>query len=248
MKNGLQNLKLWIFQGIMACAVLGLLTLGQWQWSRHNEKQALDALRSQNETKAPLHIKDLNDIRQIDPAGATHRAVSVEGRFEAEPTLFFYTQGPSGSLLAGPGRSHYSLFALQDGSRIFINRGFRPERDAAQAVPEPTTELVTIKGTLEALERPNIFTPPDSPSIKLLFLRNSQRMADMLGITNVAPWTVRMESPASFVVGTVLPKETQAQAHRHFGYALTWWGLAGVVFCMMIVYGWQQRTSNKSKT
>jgi surfeit locus 1 family protein len=120
---------------------------------------------------------------------------------------------------------------LTDGSTVVVNRGFvdHPNPDARLkpiAVPQGAADIV---GALRWPEQPGSFVTPFSERQDLWFVRDHRAMAARSGWGEVAPFYVEMESPVP-PGGVPRPGPLAVKLRNdHFGYALTWFGLAAVL-------------------
>jgi len=124
---------------------------------------------------------------------------------------------------------------LRGGVLVMVNRGFVPngKQDTATRSDGEVAGPINMVGVLRWPEPPGVFTPAGDPTRNIWFSRDSSAIAAAKGV-NVAPFYLELESPdppgGLPRVGRLHP----TLPNNHFGYALTWLGLA----CVLVgVYG-----------
>jgi surfeit locus 1 family protein len=205
-------------------ALLILLMLGQWQWARFDEKRLLDAA-------PPPAAEPLADALKAGAGDFT--PVWVEGVWRPETLSVYAVQdGAAGARL-------FSVFDTALGP-VLAERGFVADRDATPArLPAGPARL---EGMLRAPGKANAFTPDNDPASGLFYWPESAAMAAVLGAQGLvttlylAPAMVdplgRGEAAANPYAD---PRgANQLPADRHFGYALTWWGLAAALIAVYL--------------
>ena len=197
-------------------ALLVLLVLGQWQWARFAEKRALDAA-------PPPAAAALADA--LGAGARDFTPVWVEGAWRPETISVYAVQdGTAGARL-------FSIFDTALGP-VLAERGFVADRDGAPArLPAGPARL---EGLLRAPGKANAFTPDNDPASGLFYWPDTAAMAAALGAQGlVTPLYLApsMVDPLGRGEAAANPYAdprgaNQLPADRHFGYALTWWGLA----------------------
>jgi surfeit locus 1 family protein len=66
------------------------------------------------------------------------------------------------------------------------------------------------------------------------------RIGALLGARRPAPWLLVAESESPAPVGVIPAALPEAIPNNHFGYALTWFGLAAAVGAMAVAYFWRR--------
>jgi surfeit locus 1 family protein len=205
-------------------ALAVLLTLGQWQWARFAEKRALDA------APAPA-ARPLADALRDGPADFA--PVWVEGVWRTRTVSVYAVQN------GAAGARHFAVFDTALGPLI-AERGFVPAREAQRSLA--AAGPARLEGVLRAPARANAFTPENDPERGVFYWPDTEAIAAALGAPPLA--TPLYLAPALVdPLGTGAPVPNpyadprganQLPADRHFGYALTWWGLA---VALVGVYG-----------
>jgi surfeit locus 1 family protein len=249
-----------LIPGLLALAAfLVLLALGTWQVERKAWKEGLIAALDERLAAPPLALPPSATWSGLDPAQAEFRRVSFAAEFLDGQEALVYTSGsPLRTDVSGPGFWVFSPARLADGSVVVVNRGFVPE-ERQEAKSRPGGELrgrVHLVGALRWPEARSMFTPADDPARNLWFVRDHLAMAAAKGWGKVAPagavasagaiapFFVEQEAPVPPgglpVVGRMHPN----LPNDHLQYALTWYGLAGV---LLVVFALRARSGTREK-
>lgn len=223
----------------LACLVAFaiLIGLGTWQMQRLHWKEGLIAEIQARTNAAAVSVPPSSEWPGLDLAAWEYRPVTLTGRFRNGEEAYVFTvlsetHGPYG----GPGYWVLTPFELSDGGgTVIVNRGFVPEasRDPSTRKAGQIEGEVTIKGLLRAPEPRNLFTPDDEPAKHVFYVRDAAPVAAAYGIAGAAPFTVdAVDSPEGG-----LPEGGESRIsfpNNHFGYAMTWYGLAGGLSLVML--------------
>jgi surfeit locus 1 family protein len=211
-----------VLMGVVGVAVL--LGLGFWQLRRMEEKRVyLDEIAARI-GNAPIALPEV-------PEEGPHKfqAVFAEGRFTGE-----YLEVLAGQKGASPGVLVIEAFALPDGRRILVQRGFVEEQ--ARAVPRTVTGA-KVEGNLHWPQDTNSFTPPPDQKTGLWFARDVPAMALKLG---TEPTFIVASAPTGDGIAPV-PVDTTGIPNDHWGYAIQWFLLAAVWAGMTVFLLWRIR-------
>ncbi len=207
-------------------AFLILLALGFWQLERREWKLGLIAEMSAQIAEKPVPLDSLS-LRND-----RFRPVRVTGRFDHAKEVYWFTIGPGGE--AG---YHVLTPLLREGKySVLIDRGFVPERlkEPAMRREGQIAGEVEIEGLVRYADRRGPFTPADKPEQNIWFTRDPTAMAartetnPLIFVQAYAPpnpggWP-KAEPPAVTLT------------NNHLSYALTWFGLAGALFVIYLLY------------
>lgn len=211
-----------VLMGVVGVAVL--LSLGFWQLRRMEEKRVyLDAIEARI-GNAPIPLPAV-------PEEGPHKfqAVVAEGRFTGE-----YLEVLAGQKGASPGILLVEAFALPDGRRILVQRGF-VEDDARDAPRAP--QAATVEGNLHWPDDTNNFTPPPDTKTGLWFARDVPAMAAQL---KTEPTFIVASQPTGDGIAPV-PVDTSGIPNDHWGYAIQWFLLAATWAVMTGFLLWRIR-------
>jgi surfeit locus 1 family protein len=145
---------------------------------------------------------------------------------------------------ASPGYWIFTPARLADGAVVMVNRGFVPEgkQNPATRLDGEVAGPVSMVGVVRWPDSPGLFTPAGDPGRNIWFSRDSSAIAAAKGVS-AAPFYVELESPDP---PGGLPRTGRLHAvlpNSHFGYALTWLGLAMVlagVYGAWLVSNWRK--------
>lgn len=223
-----------------------LVSLGKWQLDRNAWKAGLIATLEQRLSAPPVALPAASTWQQLTAAQDEFLRVAVRAEFLNDREATVYTIGSS--MREGAGSPGYWIFTparLDNGGVVMVNRGFVPEgwQNPATRRQGEVAGPVNMVGVLRWPEQPGLFTPAADPARNIWFSRDSDAIAAAKGVS-AAPFYVELESPDP---SGGLPRPGRLRAvlpNNHFGYALTWLGLAMVlagVYGAWLVSGWRKR-------
>jgi surfeit locus 1 family protein len=238
MMDGAGNLRRGVLIPSIAAvsAFAVLLSLGLWQLDRKAWKEGLIATIEQRLSARPVALPAPSTWPRLRAAEDEFLQVAVTGEFLNDREALVYTSGSSlreGS--SGPGYWVFTPARLADGTLVMVNRGFVPDgkQDPAARPDGEIAAPINMVGVLRWPEPPGLFTPTGDPTRNIWFSRDSNAIAAAKGVS-VAPFYLELESPDP---PGGLPQTGRLHPtlpNNHFGYALTWLGLA----CVLVgVYG-----------
>ncbi len=219
---------------VVAFAIL--VSLGVWQLDRKAWKEGLIATIGQRLSAPPVALPATASWPQLTAAQDEFRRIAMTAEFIHEKEADVYTIGSTmRDGTSGPGYWIFTPARLGDGAVVMVNRGFVPEgrQNPATRSEGEIGGPVHMVGVLRWPEPPGLFTPAGDPVRDIWFSRDSKAIAAAKGVS-AAPFYVELESPDP---PGGLPRTGRLHAvlpNNHFGYALTWLGLALV---LVGVYG-----------
>jgi surfeit locus 1 family protein len=214
---------------VMAFAVL--VSLGLWQLDRKAWKDGLIDAIGQRLSAPPVALPPASTWPQLTAAQDEFLRVTLTADFLHDREATVYTVGSSmREGVGGPGYWIFTPARLGDAAIVMVNRGFVPEgkQDPAKRADGQVAGPVNMAGVLRWPESPGLFTPAADPARNIWFSRDSGAIAAAKGVS-AAPFYVELESPDP---PGGLPRTGRLHAvlpNNHFGYALTWLGLATVL-------------------
>lgn len=212
-----------------------LLGLGTWQVQRLAWKNDLIETRIARIAAAPLSIRDAK--RADTPAEIEYRPIRLSGTFQREYQFRLLNrvyQGTQGSHLVMP-------MVLDDGQgTIMVDRGWIPRGPLENISQVPDTPVV-LSGYVRAYTEPGAFLPPNEPAGNNWFHMDEAEMLAASGLSDGVGFYVEAGPdagpPDTFPIGAVPDVNLR---NLHLQYAGTWYGLAGVLFIIFIVFHWRR--------
>jgi surfeit locus 1 family protein len=234
-----------LWPGLAAAIALGILVLlGSWQLTRRAEKETMLAALNQAITATPKPIAEpaIRDII-VTPAGRRETSaqswpeltrVQLSGTFISARSIPVRATLPAtkGSPVSGIGFFWMTPLQLENGSIVFINRGFVPSGGDWKAPPIPTPEgPQVITGLLRAPEARQTFMPQDNPAKGEYFVRDPKAMGSNVSlaadrVANLFVDAEREAGSATPPVGVDAREMIARIPNNHLQYAGTWFGLA----------------------
>jgi surfeit locus 1 family protein len=217
----------------VACAVLftGLIALGVWQLERLQWKLALIAHVNRNMHAAPLSLDRRSPGEGFD---SEYRRVALTGRFDNTKETYIFGTDTDGA----PGYHVIVPFAMGDGRAFLIDRGVVPKEklDPATRRAGQIAGETHVVGVWRTPDPPGVFTPAPDLLHRIWYAHDLAAIAKTDGITLSAP--VIIEADAAPNAGG-WPKGGQTVVkfrNEHLQYAITWFGLAAVLFGVYVAY------------
>ena len=222
-----------------------LLGLGDWQLGRADEKQALIAAKQARQAAPPLILHQARPDPILDrfrPAIATGQYVPGQ-QWLLDNRLY---QGR-------PGYHVYSLFRLQDGTHLLLNRGWISQGASRQSLPElplPSGQH-QIHGHLDTPAAVGlVLAEPDwTDTTAVQVVPNLDITALATGQELVLPALALVTDPDQ--PGTLQHDwqaiETLTPA-KHQGYAAQWFALALALLIIYVGVNLQRRDTNSIGT
>ncbi|NQY41467.1 MAG: hypothetical protein HRT80_15385 [Henriciella sp.] len=203
-----------ILTALSLVSLVILVMLGNWQYARYSEKIDAPAIEEQVEERVLLRVL-------IDTAHPGF-AQQVYGFANSEPIWRRYVPGT----LEATGETVIAMVEATGG----------PEPVPVKLSDLP--ETVTYEGVVSQKEASNsAFSLTDDPSENIWYSLDPAKLAENLGLAD----TPRIVEPVQMTVRSAAD-QTRARTmlnpyafakpidplppERHFGYALTWWGMA----------------------
>jgi cytochrome oxidase assembly protein ShyY1 len=215
-----------------------LISLGVWQLQRKAWKEGLIATLDAQMKAAPAPLPPPLQWPTLTQENSEFRRVSARVSFVPNaPPVYIYT-GAS-ALRADVKQPGYFVFApaqLPGGQTIVINRGY-VGMDRKHEEPPANTEVV---GYIRWPEKQGFFVP-DHGTDDIRFVRDPAAMAKAFRWGPVAPFYIDQEAPVP-ASGMPRPGSLSVKLRNdHLGYALTWFGLAGALAGVFVIWAAKER-------
>ena len=228
-----------------AFAALGLailLGLGIWQLERLQWKEALIARVNSRLSATPAPAPGPDAWTNLDVADLEYTPVTVAGHFDNAHEAYVVDSltEPRGKY-SGFGYLVMTPFVTDAGWTVYVNRGFVPtDRKAPESRKGSQIEGETsVTGLVRAAHDRSWFMPSDRPSGNEWFSRDPHLYAAAAGLTGkqVAPYLIDAKFDPTLPGGLPQGGETIIDfPNNHLQYALTWFGLAGGLAVVFIIF------------
>ncbi|MGB2060516.1 SURF1 family protein [uncultured Alcanivorax sp.] len=227
----------FLFLLLCVAAFAGFVALGLWQVQRLAWKEDLIARVDARVHAAPVTAPAPGDWASVSKDVHEYRRVQLTGEYRVDGL----------SLVAAAteeGQGYWVMVPLQraDGSRVYINRGFVPQRLREQAARGDFTPRgqVSVTGLLRLNQPGGGVLRDNVPTENRWYSRDVQAMAELHGLAPVAPYFVDAE--ASTQPGPIGGLTVIRFPNNHRVYAITWFALAlGVMLAAWLVVREQRK-------
>ncbi|UTW44603.1 SURF1 family protein [bacterium SCSIO 12696] len=213
-----------------------LLSLGNWQLKRADEKRAILAQLQQRAALPPAPIEQLMGTEQF-----RYRATTVTGRYDNQRHFLLDNRVRQGQ----PGYEVITPLQTPEGNWLLINRGWIKAPRLRSQLPEISTPDTTVMITA------SLYAPLDKASSlygaaegwpKVIQNLNFSAMAKDLDAT-LPSLTLRLQANQSGALQTGWPVIT-VQPERHTGYAVTWFSMAVALTLLTLITCFPKRATN----
>jgi len=220
---------LWPTLGYIVLTAV-LLSLGNWQLQRADEKQALITAKQARQAAAPLILHQA----QPDPVLDRFRPAIASGQYVPTPQWLLDNRLYQGR----PGYHVYSLLQQADGTHILLNRGWISQGASRQSLPElplPSGPQ-QIRGRLDTPASVGlVLAEPDwtaTTAVQVTPHLDIAALAAGQGLTLPALALVLDPDQPGALQHDWQAIETLSPA-KHHGYAAQWFALA---LALLIIY------------
>ena len=216
-------------------ALVMLLGLGTWQVQRLDWKNGLIETRTERIAQPILEVAQALGAPSAEVI--EYRAIALSGVMRAEHGFRLLNRvrdGKQGFHLVSP--------MVLDGGQgtVMVDRGWMP-RDMLDVRLAATPARIALDGFVRAYTVPGAFLPDNEPDNNNWFhmdeagMLAAARLADGLGFyveagPNASP-------PGTYPAGAVPEVNLR---NSHLEYAVTWYGLAGVLVIIFVVFHWRR--------
>ncbi len=227
----------------------GLCLLGNWQWSRHVQRQAINAYIDSRMHGAPVPIAG----GPVDPQALDYQRVTLSGTYENDKSVLLRNrdyQTLTGFHLLTPLR-------LVSGDVVLVDRGWVPYSDTPQqarlAYPQPGQ--VQIDGVARKSEA-GLGGPTDPPfsaerpRIDAWFQVNVERIGQQNGEKMLPIFVELQPGPTPSSAPPFAQATTDLGDGPHLGYALQWYGFGVILvvgYIVMIIRGDRRKPARPAR-
>jgi len=222
----------WTMTALTVLLLAVFISLGRWQWSRAEQKEALArGFAAGAEQAQPLGALSTATLSR-------YAVVSVTGEWDAARQFLLDNR-------TRDGRAGYEVLTplrLEDGRWLLVNRGWLPFEGRRDRLPEVATGLVpgavTLRGRLDELPTAGLASGRAAPALSGAWPRvtsfpQTAQLAAALGGVRLEPRVLLLDASAPagyrrdwqpFVKGP----------EQNFSYAVQWWSF-GVLLLVLFV-------------
>ena len=215
-----------------ACATLfaGLIALGVWQLDRLQWKLALIADVDRNLHAAPVSLDGSRTLQ----GQREYTRVALTGRFDNTKEIYIFGIDANGT----PAYHVIVPFTMRDGRAFLIDRGIVPNEklDPAMRRAGQIEGVTHVVGVWRMPDGPGMFTPAPDLAHRIWYAHDLDAIAKADGIKLAAPTVVEADATPN---RGGWPKGGQTVVkfrNEHLQYAITWFGLAAVLFGVYVAY------------
>jgi len=229
---------------LLALAAAALcVRLGFWQLGRYHERRARIAMLDAREQTPALEVRAMGDLT---PERLGTR-VRVHGRIADAPQILLAGRIEQGE----PGVALVSVFVLEQGGQVLLERGWLPALDArdtdlrAVAAAGPQTVLALLD-SLPSTPRDAQWLPlPGLPARWSVGRLTAAGVREHLG-DSLAPLrlTALPEPGAPSAPKRVVPPRPDAS--MHLSYALQWFLFAAGTLAATVLVAWRRRAARRA--
>jgi surfeit locus 1 family protein len=220
--------------GLIALSVL--VGLGSWQLQRKAWKDSLIARIAERATASPIDFATLK--RRMTLGGdVEYLRVRLAGQFRHEMEHYVYVPGQGGQ-----GYNVYTPLVLDGGDVVVVNRGLVPDRlkDPARRLAGQVVGRVTVVGLVRKPGMAGVFTPQSDAKGRAFYFADMAGMAEGVVRSGLKPPVevfvdagAEPGNPGGWPRGGATRLDLP---NKHFGYAITWFGLAATLIGVYWVF------------
>ena len=226
--------------GLLWPLVLAVIGLGNWQMRRMAWKADLIELVNNRLKSEPISFEALKQ-RATGGEDIRYQPVRVSGQFLHDEARDYFL--PLGSKV---GWHILTPLRTAGGDVVFIDRGFVPDKLRAEVAQSKESEArpegeVTITGLARRFETAGLFTPANNVKENKWYWRDGPGLYKSLA--GDPPMLTFMIDQRERLGDGEWPKPgvTRVQfTDKHFGYALTWYGLAMTLVGVFLAFAYQR--------
>lgn len=204
------------------------LLAANWQYQRHVNRSAQDALAETNSATAAVQLNDVVGLGEPLAESDTYRQVVTQGEFDTEATVLVRRRVLNGS----PG--YWVVTPLQtDNGRVQVLRGWVATAGDALTSPTvapPPSGVVTVLGWLRPSETMPNPAPTDLPAGQVAALDTAVLNADTPGYEPIM--VAEAMEPVDPAALTLVPVPDPGLG-PHLAYSWQW-----IAFALMLPIGW----------
>lgn len=217
-----------------------LVGLGSWQLQRLSWKEALIERIASRLQAAPVGLEEALK-RQGAGEDVDFLRVKLHGTYDHRKAQYFHTlhKGEFGWRLLTPMRP-------ESGQAILIDRGVLPAAQKPLAIA-PSETAVEVVGALRLhyLSK-EMFTPDNNLKTNSWYWFDVDALRKVTALPELRPMVIQLDTPDHSGPWPAATALSPNLSNKHFGYALTWFGLAITLLGVYIAFIVQERRKRSS--
>tara|TARA_Y100001935_G_scaffold248411_1_gene245579 strand:- start:21925 stop:22668 length:744 start_codon:yes stop_codon:yes gene_type:complete len=207
-----------------------LLSLGNWQLNRAEEKQRLVDSKSIRQAAAPLNLNINNMDEELD----RFRPATVKGKYVGKQQWLLDNRLFRGQ----PGYHVFSLLELSNNKRLLVNRGWVSVGTSREILPNISISKknVVLKGHLDKPESVGLVMGEqrlESFEEKVVLQSLEIKRIERARSLNLLPLSLVLDKDQSGSLQYDWSPVETISPEKHVGYAVQWFALA---FALVIIY------------
>lgn len=224
----------WVLFALVVVALAWLaVQLGQWQFSRLDERKHDNRIVGTNLRLAPAPVDDVLSTGEAPSANDEWRRVTVHGTWDDEHTIVLKYQTRD----AGAGVDLVTPLVTDEGPAVLVDRGWVSTENTGGTRPEDLPQATKGEVTVTGWVRRDATGSATKVSERSTRAISSSRIAEVMpyplyrGFIDLAEESPK---PAAALLPTELPDDTSNGPHLFYG--LQWWffgALAVFGFCYL---------------
>jgi surfeit locus 1 family protein len=235
-----------LFGVLTVAAIVMFMALGIWQVQRLAWKTDLIARVSARVNAPAVAAPGATDWPRVEKADNEYRHVILRGRFLHDAEAQVYTVSDY-----GPGYWVMTPLQRDDGTVVYVNRGFVPTDKRAPAMrseAQPQGEVI-VTGLLRMPEVKGwLLSQANDPEHDAWYRRDVAAMAQARHIGTVAPYFVDADNspnPGGWPKGGLTVVKFP---NSHLMYAITWFSMAVMLAGVSVWLVWFRKPEDSDQT
>ncbi len=241
----------WLVANVIVLAVLVTFPqLGQWQWQRYREEQALSARVDDRLDADPVPVSSVlePDLPASEVAAREFTPVTASGTWVADEQVAQRNR----SLDGNGGFDLLTPLDLGDGTAVLVRRGWVPPDGTGSPDPapdEPVTGRVTVTGWLEAgVDQPTGLGARDADTgvLDTVFHADLDRLDRQTG-QDLLPMLVHLVDQQPGDGDLPIPQPPPVRdATQNLSYALQWYAFTVIVVGGYAIVLWRRLRDHRA--
>ena len=215
-------------------SLLVLLLVGLGVWQLHRLKWKLGIL-------AEIAAAESRPGIPLSAHPGPYSKVAVPGRLRLGLAALYGDEVQDTAAGPVPGGQLIVPLAPDKGPLILVDLGWVPlDQQRPAGLPRGPT---LVNGFILPPRHPGLFSAPDDPAARRFYTLDPARIGAALGLAHVAPFTLIALGRRRPGVYPMPARHLPHPPNNHLEYALTWFGLAGVVIIEFAILARQRQSA-----